>query len=73
MKNNLFNEHIGHKELVDIHDVCVNRLLSKEERVKEYIKQIKDPYHFRCGDFKVTVEFSNNGLTMEECLRGIIL
>ena len=57
------------KDLVDIRDVAVDKNLSKPERIAEYIRQIGDPYNFRCGKFTVTVKFTENGPTFEECLR----
>ena len=37
-------KNISLDELVDIRDVKVNMKLSKEERIKDYIRQIKNPY-----------------------------
>ena len=50
--------------LVDINDVVVNKELSKKERISEFIKQIKNPYCFKCGDFIVKARYTNNGLTL---------
>ena len=36
-----------HNELVDIRDVSVNKDLPKEERIADFVKQIKNPYRFR--------------------------
>ena len=33
--------------LVDINDLSVNKDLPKPERIKEYIRQIKNPYCFK--------------------------
>lgn len=33
--------------LVDINDISVNKDLPKPERIKEYIRQIKNPYCFK--------------------------
>ena len=33
--------------LVDINDISVNKHLPKPERIKEYIRQIKNPYCFK--------------------------
>ena len=60
-------------ELVDINDVQVNKSLSKSERISEFIRQIKNPYCFKCGDFIVKTRFSDNGLSMEDCLQSILL
>lgn len=59
-------------DLVDIRDVHVNKDLPRQERIAEFKRQIKDPYHYRCGDFIVTASFANNGRTLEDCLQGIL-
>ena len=59
-------------ELVDIRDVQVDRNLPKLERILEYLKQIKNPYHFKCGKFIVTARFADNGLSIEDCLQSIV-
>lgn len=41
--------------LVDIRDVSVDKNLTREERVAEFVRQIKNPYCFRCGRFTVNV------------------
>ena len=41
---------VDREELVDIRDVSIDRTLPKEERVRSFIQQIKNPYCFRCGD-----------------------
>ena len=58
-------------ELVDIREVAVDKD-PKEERIAAFLHQIKNPYRFRCGDFVVNAAFSNNGVTLEECLQGIL-
>ncbi|MEE1351666.1 MAG: hypothetical protein UHM23_06410 [Clostridia bacterium] len=67
------NISISHSELVDINDVNVNKELSKAERITEFVRQIKNPYRFKCGNFVVRTRFANNGLSMEDCLQSIIL
>lgn len=59
--------------LVDINDITVNKELSKAERIAEFIKQIKNPYCFKCGNFIVKARYTDNGLSMEDCLQSIIL
>ena len=59
-------------ELVDIREVSVDKNLPKEERVAAFIRQIKNPYRFRCGDFVVNACFAGNGVTLEDCLQGIL-
>ena len=59
--------------LVDINDISVNKDLPKPERIKEYIRQIKNPYWFKCGNFVVTAKYSDKGLSIEDCLQSIII
>ena len=59
-------------ELVDIREVAVDKDLPKEERIAAFLRQIKNPYRFRCGDFVVNAAFASNGVTLEECLQGIL-
>ena len=49
--------------LVDIRDVSVNKELSRAERIAEFVQQIKNPYHFKCGRFTV----------QEMCIRDRVL
>ncbi len=60
------------EELVDIRDVTVNRELPKEERIADFVSQIKNPYLFKCGKYTVKASFSENGQTLEECIKGLI-
>lgn len=40
--------------------------------IAAFLHQIKNPYRFRCGDFVVNAAFASNGVTLEECLQGIL-
>lgn len=59
-------------ELVDIRAVSVSKELPKEERIAEFVRQIKNPYCFRCGDFTIRASFASDGVTIEERLQGLI-
>lgn len=59
-------------DLIDIRDVSVNKELPREERVADFVRQIKDPYHFKCGKFTVQASFAEDGGTIEDCIKGII-
>lgn len=58
--------------LVDIRDISVDKNLPKAERIAAFVHQIKNPYRFRCGDFVVNASFAQDGVTIEECLQGIL-
>ena len=66
------HENINTTELVDIRTVSVDKTLPKQERVAEFIRQIKNPRQFKCGDFIVTTRFPVGGPTLEECLEQIM-
>ncbi|MGI6153765.1 MAG: DUF6870 family protein [Christensenellaceae bacterium] len=66
-----FNIHTN-APLVDIRDVSVNKDLPKEKRIAEFVRQINDPYHFRCGKFTVRACFAEDGPNIEDCLHGIL-
>ena len=72
MKQTLPTETDGRDNLVDIREVSVEKDLSKEQRIESFVRQIKNPYRFRCGDFVVNASFSSSGMTLEECLKGIL-
>lgn len=56
-------------KLIDIRDIKINTNLSKEEKMLDYIKQIKNPYCYRYKNHRVIVIFNNNtSLTLKKCL-----
>jgi hypothetical protein len=61
------------RELADIQDVVIDASLPKEERVKSYLAQIKNPYLYRCGDTIVRVSFVDAGATLKDRLKQCLL
>ena len=57
-------EHIEH--------VKINTDLPVEERMMEFVRQIKNPYFFRCGKLIVQVEYSDTDKTINDCLKEFI-
>lgn len=70
---NINIENIDYKNLADINDISVDKNLSKNERISEYIKQIKNPYCYKCGKFVVIAKFKDEGISLEERLTSILL
>ena len=58
--------------LADIRDVHVNKSLPKEQRISEFIRQIKNPHLFRCGQITVHVGFTAIGVSLEDCIAGLL-
>lgn len=63
---------IHKEELKDIRDVRVNLELPPAERIADYIRQIENPYLFRCGDIVIKVKHQNTGLSIDDCLKGYV-
>lgn len=59
--------------LADIRDVVIDPSLPKEERRRSFLRQIKNPNLYRCGDMIVKVSFADNGLKLEDRLKQYLL
>ena len=53
--------------LKNIEDVVIDTNLSVEERMRAFVKQIKNPYCFRCGKLVVEGEYKESGKSINEC------
>lgn len=58
--------------LEHIENVKINMDLPVEERMMEFVRQIKNPYFFRCGKLIVQVEYSDTDKTINDCLKEFI-
>jgi len=58
--------------LKDIQDVKVNTQLPVKERMADFVKQIEDPYCFRCGKLVVQIIHSESDTTINDCLKEYI-
>jgi len=63
---------IDKNALVDIKSVRVDQGLPRNERIVEFVRQIKDPYCYKCGKFTVLSKYTNNGVSLEDCLKRIL-
>ncbi len=59
-------------DLVDIRNIEIDRSKPLEDRIKEYIKQIKDPYHFKVGNTVVRVSYADNNTTINDSFANLI-
>ena len=62
---------IDRNELVDISTVKINTDLPVKERIQDFIRQIKDPYHYIDHGIKVTIKFSGKK-RFDECLKDAL-
>lgn len=58
--------------LVDIMDIKIDEKLPKEERIKEYLRQVKNPYCFKVGSMVVKCSYSNDGVTIRDRFEQLV-
>lgn len=63
-------KEVNADDLVDIRTVSVDTSLPPEQRMMNYLEQVKNPYLFRCGDAVVSVRFSAGGTTLDGLLKN---
>lgn len=61
------------QDLVDIREVKVNKALSQKNQVIDYVRQIKNPYCYKYGNYVVKISFENTETTLTERLKELIL
>jgi len=59
--------------LVDIRNVKINTSLPQQERILDFISQIKNPYLYKCGKMVVKVSFAETEVTIEDKLESYLL
>lgn len=59
---------VDRDSLVDINEVQIDGKLPREQRLAEFIRQIGNPYCYRCGKVVVKVSFANTDATLEDRL-----
>lgn len=57
------------KNLVDISDVKIDTSMKKTDRIQNFIRDIKNPYCFRCKNTVVKVSFCSEGGSFQELLQ----
>ncbi len=59
---------VRREDLVDIRDVHIDQDLPKEERIRQFVEQIKNPYCFKVGKVVVKTTFADTDRTLVDCL-----
>ena len=63
---------VDQETLVDVTKIVIDESLPKEERVKEYLRQVKNPYCFKVGDVVVKCSYSNDGVTLKDRFEQLV-
>lgn len=62
-------QDIDIQNLVDISDVKIDTTMEKTDRIQNFIRDIKNPYCFRCKNTVVKVSFCSEGDSFQELLQ----
>ena len=62
---------VDRSQLVDIDSVKINADLPVEERIKDYIRQVRNPYCYLSHGVVVKIGFKGKR-TLEECLKSCV-
>ena len=65
-------KNIDRNSLVDIRSVNVDVSLPQKERMRDFIRQVKDPYLFRHGKYVVKITFAETDITLEQRLADYV-
>lgn len=60
------------QELRDIRDVKIDASLPTEQKMVEYLKQIKNPYCYKHGKYIVKITYTENGGSLNERLESYL-
>ena len=63
---------VNPETLVDITGIKIDESMPKEERIKEYLRQVKNPCCFRVGDMVVKCSYSNDGVTIRDRFEQLV-
>lgn len=58
--------------LRDIHSVNIDTSQPKETRIRDYVRQIGNPYCYLHGKYVVKISFADSGPTLEDKLASYI-
>jgi hypothetical protein len=71
--NSLKDERPSFDERVDIKSIQLDMDVPAAERAEQYLRQVKNPYHFRVGDIAVNVEFTEGGKSLRDCIKSYLM
>ena len=62
-------QNVDKKTLVSLDSIVIDENLEREERIREYIKQIDNPYCYLDGGCVVMLCFSESEMTINDCMQ----
>jgi hypothetical protein len=71
VEENKMNSNQSPVDLADLDLIDINPDLPQKERILEFVRQIKDPYLFRCGKYTIRSSFRKDGSAFEDVVIGM--
>ncbi|MEG0108976.1 MAG: hypothetical protein RR705_09015 [Lachnospiraceae bacterium] len=59
--------------LVEIDEIEIDKTLSKEKRMNDFIKKVKNPFCFKCNGMVVKTVYCESGDNLEDKLVGLFM
>lgn len=66
-------EIINRNVLADLSAIHIRQDLPHEEKILDFLEQIKNPYCFLCGDVPVRVCFTDDGPKLDQTLESYFI
>ena len=60
------------EQLTDLSSIEIDREKSRQERMLDYLRQVKNPYYFRVGDVAVRLVFDEDGRSFQQCMEELV-
>lgn len=61
---------VDKERLTDIRSVKIDPKLSKQERIRSFVRQVGNPYCYRDGDVVVGIRYADTEITLEDRLKA---
>ena len=68
----MYNNSLDKDDLIDIKTIKINTDLPINERIEDFINQIKNPYHYKCGKIIVKINFLDTEKSLEDKIEEYI-
>ena len=65
-------EDINPDDVDELSSIKIDRRKSSNERILDFLTQVKNPYVFKVNGHLVQIGFTNNGKTVEDCLTNVL-
>lgn len=69
---NIKLEDINPDDLDEISSIKIDRRKSSNERILDFLMQVKNPYVFKVNGKLVRMSFAENGPTTDDCLMRVL-